>query len=219
MDIITFSLSTENIAFTVAYSLILAFLVIEVVSLIIGFGFSQAIDSATSDMFDVDVDVAIDPDLSSVSVDGAGFNFLHWIGFGKMPFMAVVTSFLVCFGSVGWIIQLISLNWLGVLLPGWLALVAFPISLFPTRYLCVILAKIIPRDTSSAIDQSSFLWNIATITIGTAKSGMPAEAKFTDKYGQIHYVMVEPADSTAEFVQGKSVVLTSRVSDKHFLAR
>ncbi len=58
--------------------------------------------------------------------------------------------------------------------------------------------------------ESSFVGEEVEIVIGTSRSGFPAEAKFKDMYGQLHYIMVEPEDAEIEFKQGTKVVLTEK---------
>jgi hypothetical protein len=67
-------------------------------------------------------------------------------------------------------------------------------------------ARIVPKETSSAINIDSLSGQTATIVIGTAKKGLPSQAKVRDLYGQTHYILVEP-ENDESFSQGDQVVL------------
>ncbi len=55
-----------------------------------------------------------------------------------------------------------------------------------------ILAPRLPRDESSALREEEFIGGMAIITGHAAVAGTPCEGKFTDKFGQIHYLLLEP---------------------------
>ncbi len=50
----------------------------------------------------------------------------------------------------------------------------------------------LPRDESSALREEEFIGGMAIITGHAAVAGTPCEGKFTDKFGQIHYLLLEP---------------------------
>jgi len=77
------------------------------------------------------------------------------------------------------------------------------------RVLGGLLGKIIIRDETEVVSRNSFVGRVATITLGEAKQGSPAEAKFRDEHGTTHYVMVEPDHTNETFVSGESVLLVS----------
>ncbi|MEL6964311.1 MAG: OB-fold-containig protein, partial [Pseudomonadota bacterium] len=56
----------------------------------------------------------------------------------------------------------------------------------------------------------SFVGRVATITLGSARLGQPAQAKLQDQHGQTHYVMVEPDRQDITFEQGSRVLLVAR---------
>ena len=68
------------------------------------------------------------------------------------------------------------------------------------------MARIIPKDETEAVSEKSFVGCVATITIGTASKGKPAQAKLRDRLGNTHYVMVEP-DIDGQFFETGSEVL------------
>ncbi|MBU0475099.1 MAG: YqiJ family protein [Bacteroidetes bacterium] len=199
-----FVLSPENIPFTVSIGLMIAIGLIEGVGMLIGMGLSNLIDSLLPDL-DADLDLdALDefeaPSLFSI--------LLSWLRVGKTPIIALLVAGLTAFGLTGFVIQSVTKNILGFYLPWYLAILpAFFITLPIIRVSSKILEKIIPSDESDAVSSSTFIGLIATITIGTAKRGSPAEAKLHDKLGHSHYIMVEPDIDGEEFKQGEQVLL------------
>ena len=46
--------------------------------------------------------------------------------------------------------------------------------------------------------------------MGTASYGNPAEARLTDRYGQNHYLLVQPNQENIIFERGSSVIVISQ---------
>ena len=99
----------------------------------------------------------------------------------------------------------------GALLPGWFAAIpALALALPATRFLGLGFAKILPQNETYAVSSSDFLGKVAVVTLGTARAGLPAEAKLRDVHGNTHYVRVEPLRPAETFATGTAVVLKSR---------
>lgn len=49
-----------------------------------------------------------------------------------------------------------------------------------------------PRDETTALAEDEFIGNMAIVTGHCAVAGTPCEGKFTDKFGQTHYLLLEP---------------------------
>ena len=56
-------------------------------------------------------------------------------------------------------------------------------------------------------NKNSFIGQTVTITTGHAEFGHPAEAKFQDQFGQMHYVMVEPDEADYSFNEGSTALI------------
>ena len=67
-----------------------------------------------------------------------------------------------------------------------------------------------PQNETYAVSSSDFLGKVAVITLGTARAGMPAEAKLHDAHGNTHYVRVEPLRPDDSFPTGTAVLLKTR---------
>lgn len=215
-----FALEAANRPFAVAIGLMLAIAVLEGVLALIGMGVSSFFDSLIPDP-DVDLDgpqtdiQGSGPDVgdsiigqTAPSSTNLPSRILGWLCIGKVPILILLVIFLLVFGVAGYVIQGIVSAIFGILIPGTIAWLPALIVAIPIVRVCGEgFAKIIPKDQTSAVESSTFVGRVATITLGTAKRGMPAQAKLTDQHGLVHYVMVEPESDTDEFGQGTSLLL------------
>ena len=203
-----FLLASENIAFTVSLAVMFGIAFLEGALTLIGVGLSGVLDNLLPD---VDID---GPDLDGAAeASGAGAlsQFLGWLMIGKVPAMVLLVAFLTSFGLCGLAIQSAADSTVGFLLPGWVAsAAAFALALPGTRWVGRGVAKIIPADETSAVSSKEFVGLVATITLGKAVRGGPAQAKLRDRHDLTHYVMVEPDLDDEVFSQGDEVLLVRR---------
>ena len=214
---IEFISAPENQVFTVAIGLMMGIALIEGVFSIIGMGFSSALDTLLPD---IDIDFDVDMDVDGGGLHGASglHKLLGWLYVGKVPALILFVTFLTFFGLMGYVTQFFSIAVLDRFLPTWLASVpALVLALPITRGMGAIFSRIIPKDETSAVSSKSFVGKVAVITLGTARQGSAAEAKLQDKYGQTHYVMVEPESEGVSFTQGDEVLLLEE-KPAHFTA-
>lgn len=193
---------TENTAFLTALLIVLALGIIEGVGLLIGLSAMSVLD----DLFNFEVDTD-----ATVNMEGGATAILGWLCLDKLPVLVWLVLFLTSFALSGLVFNFTS----GLVLGGFIApLIGIPLALVSgslvTSRFGRVLAKIIPKNESSAIAQQTFVGRVAKITIGTARVGQPAEAVFKDSYDQKHYVMVEPKKQEDIFVQGEEVVLLDK---------
>lgn len=219
-------LAAANLPFSVALGVMLAIAVLEGTMTLLGAGISEAIDSLLPESLgDTDIDInagfdtagggfdAGDVHLASASLDATSglTRLLGWLCIGKVPVLVLLVTFLTAFGLSGYIIQAFLHQIAGFYLPASLASIPALIVAVPSvRYVGLGLAKLIPKDESSAVSRDTFIGRIAKITIGTARRGHPAEAKLTDQHGQSHYIMVEPDNSTETLEAGTDLLLVNR---------
>ncbi len=190
-----FLLQDSNLPFSISLSIMLIFTFLEIVSLLIGLGFSN--------MFD-----AILPDIEFDAVNSSSHSFLAWLNIGKVPFLILLILFLSVFGIVGLAIQMVVMMLINSALPVLIAVaISMSVSLFAVHTIGRSVQPLF-SDQSSAVSKESFVGRIATITLGTAKSGQPAEAKVVDSNGYTHYVLIEPFDDDSDsYVKGDEVVV------------
>lgn len=192
-----------NLPFATALAVMLLLALLEGVGTLLGLGLSALIDALLPHV-DLDVDA---PDVDSPGVISG---LLGWLYVGKVPFLVVMILLLTYFGVSGLLLQSFARSLFGAALPA--ALITLPavvIAAGLTRASARTVARLLPSDETQAVSSASFVGRIATITLGTARAGMAAEARVNDQYGQHHYVRVEP-EGGSEFPTGTEVLLVAR---------
>lgn len=184
--------ASENVVFVTA---LLLMLLIGVVQLI-GLGDQLA--------GDINADLHADADL----------NLLSWLGVGRLPLLMLLVVFLAIFGVAGLILQQAIFDWSGAPLDAWIAVPAIAVASLPLTGLAARgLARILPRDDTTAVPLEVLIGTTAQVVTGRATLGSPARARAEDHHGQAHYVMVEPNDSGQVFEEGERVLLVRREGD------
>jgi len=201
-----FFFAAENIPFAVALLVMLFIAILEGVLVLIGAGFSEVLENLVPDI-ELDTDISTPNSVSRV---------LAWLRVGQVPVLILLIIFLTSFGVTGFTLQHIlndSINWM---LPAILASIpALAVSLPATRMLGGLLGKLVIKDETQAINKKDFIGQVVTITLGTSSRGSAAEARFRDRFGTTHYVMVEP-DTDAEFSQGEQLLLVRQQGSTFF---
>ncbi len=219
-----FLLASENMPFSVALAVMFGIALLEGALTLLGAGLSNLVETiipgspAVDVDFDIDFDVDVDVDVD-IGESGDGFEtsggglskILGWLYIGRVPALVLLVVLLTIFGLTGYILQATVHGFSGWLLPGWIAWIpALAVSLPLVRWSAKGISKIIPRDETSAVSSDTFIGRVATIVIGTAKDGKPAQGRLKDQHGQSHYIMVEPDLPNTQFPSGSHVLLVSR---------
>ncbi|MEM9174935.1 MAG: YqiJ family protein [Myxococcota bacterium] len=202
-------LAPQNVAFSIALAVMLGIAAIEGVMTLFGAGLSGVLDSLVGD-FDLDADVDLDGDAGVDAVPGSGLMTytLGWLRVGKVPMLVLLVIFLTAFGLSGLALQEAVRDVTGGFLPGSLAWIpAFGVAIPSVRLFGGWIARIIPKDETSAVSARTFVGRVATVTLGTAAEGEPTQARLADEHGRSHYVMVEPDLATDRFETGEQVLL------------
>ncbi|NIJ63317.1 hypothetical protein FHR20_000248 [Sphingomonas leidyi] len=186
---LAFLLAEGNFAFVVAVLLMLLIGLVQV----IGFG------------HDVDADLHAD-------VHGdLHFDFLSWLGVGRLPLLMLIVLFLAVFGIGGLALQQVLRDWAGGPLPTFAAVPLVGIAALPVTGLAArLLAPILPRDHTTAVALEVLIGTTAQVVTGRASQGSPARARAEDHHGQVHYIMVEPDGAGQVFQEGEQVLLVRR---------
>lgn len=193
-----FLLSADNVPFVAALVLMLLIGAAEA----IGLGGGLALGDGLS----VDSDLNVDTP-----------SLLSWINVGRLPLLMLIVVFLFGFGMTGIIGQRIFAALFGQPAPWFLAApLAFAAALPVTRVFGRGVAKIMPRDETTAVTRESLLGRVAVIVTGDARSSSAAQARVRDQHGQAHYIMVEPDNASDVFPQGTSVLLVRYAGAKYF---
>jgi hypothetical protein len=136
---------------------------------------------------------------------------LGWLHLGKVPMLVLMILFLTGFALTGYFIQGVALSASGHLLPAWMAGAAAALAgLLATSGLGGLIARVIPRDESSAVSEQSLIGRAGVVVRGAARAGLAAEAKVRDIHGLAHYVMVEPDLPEQVFEEGANVLLVRK---------
>lgn len=196
---LSFLLSPDNVPFVAALALMLLIGVAEAVGLGGGLAASDGLDT-------------VDGDLNVETP-----SLLAWLNVGRLPLLMLIVVFLLAFGLTGLIGQRIVAAVIGQPGPWFLAApLAFMAALPVTRMFGRGLARVMPRDETSAVSRDSLIGRVAVIVTGEARHANAAQARVRDEHGQAHYVMVEPEDAADTFAEGASVLLVRRAGAKYF---
>jgi membrane protein implicated in regulation of membrane protease activity len=202
-DMLDFITAGANLPFTLALAMMLVLATLELLGFLFGLSASGFLDG----WFDFDHGEVDGSELVTVSLVD---KFMGWLHFGKVPVLILLAVFLVSFGMAGYLVQGTLWAFTGWLLPWWIAAPAvLPLTLPCIRVFGGVLAKVLPKDETQSVSQSGLVGRMATIVLGTARQGSPAQAKVRDQHGQTHYVMLEPDEDGASFQAGDSVLLIS----------
>ncbi len=211
---ISLFLATENLPFSIALVLMFGIALLEGVSVIIGVGFSQILEGLLPDFDAPEIDMPeadTGVECADMQAPSVMTRFLGWVKVRDVPMLVVLVVFLTLFSLIGFALQSFVRSFFAVYLPWYIAV--WP-ALFLTvplvRGCSLLLSRFVIKDETTAVSPKSFIGRPAVITVGTARVGLPAQAKLKDQYGQTHYVMVEPESANDEFEQSTSVLLVNR---------
>ncbi len=215
------ALTPQGLPFTIALLVMGGLLAMEILALLLGAGMNHAVDQFVIEQSGVPglgANEGIDA-ASGVDSMSAFGRVLAWLYVGRVPVLMLLILLLCSFGLIGLSVQTLLLYLSGSMLP---AVIAAPLVFFaalpPTRLCAAVLFRFLPNDETSAIDRSEFVGACALVTGGDARSGLPAQARLTDRYGTDHYVLVEPIDEQI-LKNGSRVRLHQICPDGRFLAR
>jgi hypothetical protein len=148
---------------------------------------------------DADLDLDSDADL------------LGWLGFGRLPLLALAALFLTLFAVIGLLGQQVAHDLFGAMLSPWIAVPGAAVAALPATGLAArLLAPLLPRDHTTAIPLDHLVGSPARIVTGRATNGSPARARVQDHHGQTHYVMVEPDNAGQVLEEGETILLVRR---------
>lgn len=207
-----FIFAAQNFPFLAALVLMLIIAAMEGVGAVFGVGFSSVMADA-----DLDADLGVEGDLPDLSGSGALGRIASWLQIRNVPLLAVLVVWLLLFGSVGLLVQDLSVWLLGMMLPAFVAaLLSFTVTLPLVRLTLSVLARVIPKDETSAVSRSTLIGRVATVTLGTGRSGYACQVKVKDRFGKTLYLMAEPDDEEEVFAQGDAVLLVKDDGTKFY---
>ncbi len=192
-----FLFNDANFWFSVAIGVVIILFIIEFIGLVLGVSVLGVFDDIA----------AADTDMPADSVT----SMASWLSLDKLPLMIWIVIFLTIFGISGYLTNYTYAHFMSGVTPPWLSIsVSLAASVVLTARFGVVISRILPKSESSALEDEEYIGTTANITIGIARQGNPAEAKFTDKFSQPHYVLVEPFEEDEQFNQGDRIILVKK---------
>lgn len=216
--------------FTFFAVLVLAFLALEIVFMMIGLDtrFSDVepggaeLTTAPTDIpdgIDLPDGVELDAEVTDTQPATSTGGLLDILGLRRVPLTVWLALFSALFAGVGIFGQSLITLVFGAMMP---AKIAAVLALLPalalTRLFAEAVGNLMPQMETTAISERSFGRRRGIITVGTARRGHPAEVRFTDAHGNLHYLMLEPLADDAEIGAGSEVlIIRVRATDDHRL--
>lgn len=207
-----------NTPFSIALLIMVGLALVELLALVTGFSVNDVVDDFVAGHLEATAG-------SGTGMEATGHGegssvvgrFLAWLHIGRVPVLMILIVFLTTFGLVGLVGQGIVHAVLGRTLPALLAAPAALLAALPVvRAVTGVLARLMPREETSAVDVATLVGRTAVVTGGTARSGMPAQARVRDSFGTEHYVLVEPEDEGVAFATGTVVLLVRQQAGGRF---
>jgi len=210
--------ATGNGPFAVAILVMLGLTVVEIVALFTGFSVNDVVDEFVLTQSGLgDVDGASGVETIHSDAPGVIGRFLSWLYVGHVPVLMVLVVMLTVFGLGGLVMQGLLRSLIGGPAP---ALLAAPAVLFLSlpvvRAINGGLARIMPRDETSAVSPDSFVGRTAVIVGGRARKGLPAQARLVDQFATTHYLMVEPDEPEDVLADGEVVLVVRQIGGGRF---
>lgn len=136
---------------------------------------------------------------------------LDWLGLGRLPLIIWLALFLAAFGGLGLLLQQAATAVTGAPLSAWLAApLTLAVALPATAGAARLLAPVLPRDETTAVELDALVGLSGVVTVGRAAPGSPARTRVLDPHGQAHHVLVEPYEPDVTFGEGDAVLLVRR---------
>ena len=194
---LSFLLDDANFWFSCALGIVLALFILEMAGMFFGVSLLGLIDDQA----------ALDAD-----ADSSGFTeFGSWLALDRVPLLVWLVLLLTTFGIAGLAFNFLSLTLLNTYFARWLiTLLAVVAGLFFTARFGTVIARLLPKQESSATTADELVGTVGHITVGVARQNSPAEGKFVDAHGQPHYLLVEPIEPDEQFSQGEKILLIQK---------
>ncbi|HXV30384.1 MAG TPA: OB-fold-containig protein [Sinorhizobium sp.] len=188
-------LAPECSPFAIAAALLAALTAIEVLCLLLGFSLGEVIDKSGFD------------DHSALS------GLMSWINVGGVPILVLLMLLIGFFAMIGFALQSAALA-LWALLPAPVAaLPAFILALPAVRGSSRLVARIVPRDETYAVDLSEFIGARGEVAVGPLDQGLPGRIRTKDRHGNWHSLRAKAAKGEAPIAIGTEILIVDCVSN------
>lgn len=195
---LSFLLDDANFWFSCALGIVIALFILEMAGMFFGVSLLGLVDDQAA--LDADADTS------------SGFTeFGSWLALDRVPLLVWLVLLLTTFGTAGLTFNFLSLTLLDTYFARWLiTLLAVVAGLFFTARFGTFIARLLPKQESSATTADELVGTVGHITVGVARQNSPAEGKFIDAHGQPHYLLVEPLEPDEQFSQGEKILLIQK---------
>lgn len=119
--------------------------------------------------------------------------WMSWLNAGGVPILVLAVILLSAFAALGFAIQAVAAGAMRPLPATLAAGLALAAAMPVTRWVSRGLARIIPRDETSAISQTDLIGLTGMVTIGPLDQGHPGTVRVKDRYDNIHLVRARAA--------------------------
>ena len=195
----------SNVIFSICIVLVFMFGIIETLLLMFGGGSQGLLEQFMPDNLAIK-----DPDFSLDQPQGVLQQVLDWLYIGRLPLLIWIINFLTLYGLSGFLLQYILQNMTGHYFNAWFVAPLCLILIMPVvRLSARLLARILPKDETTAIYSEQLIGRTAVIILGDATPTLPAQAKVYDQFNQVHYILITPEDDLV-LHQGETVLLTQQ---------
>jgi hypothetical protein len=203
--------------FTAALLLMFGLALVEVVALLMGLSAHEAIDDLLASSAGLE---SSGDGVSGAEASSLVGRALAWFYFGRIPALVILIVFLTTFGLVGLALQAFLRDAFGAGLPVVAAVPIVAVASLPVvRWVSGGLARVLPRDETSAVDPWTFIGATAEVVgPGRASLGLPTQARLVDPFGTEHYLLVEPMEVGVDFAPGDVVRLAYETQGGRFAA-
>jgi hypothetical protein len=182
-------LRPECLPFSIALAVTAGLALLEGIGLLLGAGVGHALDSVFGELPALD-------------------HLFGWLHVRKLPALVVLICACTCFGLSGLVLQRACLEGLGHLLAPLPAAGVALITSLPLLHLTLkVVARLVPRDETSAVARASFVGRVGLMLQADASKHAPAQAKLQDSFGQTHYLLVEPEDDEQVLAAGEEILI------------
>lgn len=205
-NLLDFAVAGPNLPFLIALAVVLAIAILEVISMLIGFGHITGSDID----FTADLNGNGIPDY--LEVDHGGM--FGWLNPGHVPSVILLILFAGLFAVFGFSGQWIYKGIVGDFAP---AMVVAPIAVMLTlpilRQATYTIGRIVPQDETNAVTLDSLIGNIGVVNAGPVSKDNWGMARFTDKHGVDHNLLVG-GEGEEIIANGDAVVLLDACDTK-----
>ena len=208
--------------FSVAGLVLIGLCGVEALSLLFGHSVSGMVDSIFHlDHPEVDADAHADVHpggLDGLHGDAHPGNFFgtfyDWLNAGRVPLLILLMAALGAFAVTGLVLQIVAMHVAAPLPTVVAVLLAFLAVIPTTRFVSRLLASVLPRDESYAIEEVDLIGRTGTVTLGPVEVASAGRAKVQDRHGNWHFPRVRSARPDLVIQQGVTILVVDRVENE-----